>query len=450
MLLLAVLGCEDDRTETPADFAVAPDTGELVDPLSMPQTPTLEVPSFTSAEKCKDCHPDHYAEWRGSMHAYAMVDPVYRTLVEIRQADLDTKEDRFCTQCHSAIGTRAGECAPGFDFASLSPIVLEGVTCEACHKVSTLERPYNSGHRLDPAGPMRGSIEDPVETGFHESAYSPLHERSEFCGGCHDVIESSGLHLEQPYREWTDSPAAADGRSCQTCHMTTRRAPAATGGPERTVHSHRFTGVDLPLAGDFLPDEAMRDALREDVRALLATAAEVELSLPGAVTAGEQLDVVVTVRNRIDAHDLPTGSTFLRQLWLEVRAVDAVGTVLYATGDLDENGDLRDHFSAADPYGDPDLVRFGSALVDARGNPTVFPWFAREHLSTTLPPAHARTFTLFVPTTPGAVGPISVTARLRFRSHAPFLLRVLGHDALLERLETHDIATDEGGVELLP
>lgn len=445
-LLLALLGCDDDAAEPPDASAV--EAGPLVDPLSMPASPTLDVASFSGAAVCADCHPDHFAQWRTSMHAYAMIDPVFRALVAARQADLHTREDRFCTQCHSSIGTRAGECAPAFDFEALSPVVLEGVTCEACHKVAALIRPFNSGHQLDPDGPMRGPIEDPVESSFHASQYSPLHERAEFCGGCHDVVESSGLTLERPFGEWTDSPAAAAGRTCQTCHMPASRGIAAAGGPERAVHSHRFVGVDLPLSEGFLPDEAARDVLREEVRALLATAAHLELSAPEAVPAGAQLDVVVTIRNRIDAHDLPTGSTFNRQLWLELRAHDAAGALLYATGDLDELGDLRDHFSATDPYGDADLIRFGSSLLDGRGEPTVFSWHAREHLTTTLPPAHARTFTLFVPTAAETPGPIRVTARLRFRSHAPFLLRILGLGGLLGRLEIHDLEAAEAVVDV--
>ena len=147
----------------------------------------------------------------------------------------------------------------------------------------------------------------------------------------------------------------------------------------------------------------------------------------------------MTVRNLIDAHNLPTGSTFNRQVWIAVTATDAAGAVLYRTGHLDENGDLRNYFSETDPFGDSDLVTFSSEFVDEFGNPTVFPWKATEHLSSALSPLFAKTFTFFVPTSPDTVGPITIEAQLRFRQFPPFLLRVLGLGELVEKLQIVDI-----------
>ena len=180
-----------------------------------------------------------------------MTDPLFRALSEIRQAEFDGKEDRFCQQCHSSIGTRSGDIAPGFSYDALDPITLEGVTCESCHKVSDAERVRNSGHVLDPDGPMRSTIADPVSNAYHASEHCELHGSSEFCGGCHDVVESDGLDLERPYQEWLESPAAEDGRTCQSCHMPTRTGQAAVDAPEREVHDHTWWTVDLPLSPDF-------------------------------------------------------------------------------------------------------------------------------------------------------------------------------------------------------
>ena len=440
---LALPACDDNKNDETRVERV-PDAGvdagpELFDPLSMPQTPTLAVELFNSADACKKCHVTHYEEWRTSMHAYAMVDPVYRALVLVRQRDLEGDEDRFCTQCHSAIGTRAGEFAKNFAFEDISPVTLEGVTCEACHKVSDVRRTHNSGHVLSQDGPMRATIRDPAPSGFHASQYSELHGTSEFCGACHDVVESSGLKLERPYLEWKTSPAAAEGRNCQSCHMPTYRGRAAEDAPERDLHRHTFVGVDLPLTEGFVDDAEMAQR-SADIDALLATAADLGLAVPEGVSAGQQVDVVVTVRNRIDAHNLPTGSTFIRQLWIELEARDADDNLLYRTGDLDANGDLRDHWSALDAYGDHDLVKIGSNFLDARGNPTVFPWQAFEHRVSTLPPNHERTWTLFVPTSADTRGPIRVHARQRFRTHGPFLLRALGLERLVDKLVIRDIA----------
>ena len=159
-------------------------------------------------------------------------------------------------------------------------------------------------------------------------------------------------------------------------------------------------------------------------------------------------DLCATVRNLIDAHNLPTGSTFNRQLWIAVTATDAEGTILYQTGHLDDNGDLRNYWSGLDKYGDADLLSFSSGFLDERGNPTVFPWFAAEHINDTLSPLYSRTFTLFVPTKTDTVGPITIAAQFRFRALPPFLLRALGAGALVEKLQIFDIDDDAITVEV--
>lgn len=418
LVAVVLWGCPDGLEPPPP---TPPET--FHDPLSMPESPSLSVDTFHSASACVGCHPDHYAQWSTSRHAYAMKDEVFRALVRLRQQAYEGKQDQFCTQCHSAPCARGGECIDGFDFDTLSPLALEGITCEACHKVSELERPFNSGHVLDPAGPMRGPIEDPGVSSFHATEYSPLFAQSEFCGGCHDVIEVSGLNLERPYAEWLSSPAAGTEATCQSCHMPERSGQAAVGGPQRTVHDHRFIGVDLPPAEVADAEEQALHLAR--IKALLSSTASIAVETSNAVRAGEQLDLRVTVTNQNAAHDFPTGTTFIRQVWVQVRVEDAQGVLLYETGGLDANEDLKDAFSALEPYGDEDLLSLSSNLVDARGNPTILPWVATEHISRSLGPLHARTYTLFVPTSSTTAGPLSVEAIVKFRPFPPYLFRVL-------------------------
>lgn len=424
-----------------------PEAGNVHEPLGMPQEPTLNPADFPTSDQCVDCHPNHVAQWRTSSHAYAMVDPVFRALVMQRQQDLNGTQDQFCTQCHSAIGTRGGECVEGFTFEDLSPVVLEGVTCVACHTATTIVRPFNSGHQLDPSAGFGGPIADPMTSPFHDSRHEPMFETSEFCAGCHDVIETSGLELERPFAEWIQSPSFGEEQTCQDCHMPSSQGQAAVGGPERTVNAHTFVGVGLPLLDDFMSAEdfANKDAA---VEALLATAAEIELVTPSSTAQDTQFDLLVTMRNKIDGHNLPTGTTFIRQVWLDVQVTDGEGRVLYRTGDLDDNGDLRDVWSALDPFGDPDLVTLSSRLVDELGEPTLFPWRATEHIASSLPPHHERTVTLFIPVDAQAAGPLTVEARLQFRSMPPYLLRALGLAGYVDRLKVRTIAEASATVDV--
>ncbi len=457
MILSASLcGCEcappPGAPDASGRDARIPDAWELLpvhDPLSMPSEPTLDPGAFSSSDRCASCHVEHAREWGTSMHAYAMVDPVFRALVMVRQTDFAGTQDQFCVQCHSAIGTRGGEISAGFSFEALSPIVQEGVTCVSCHQVTELARDHNSGHVLDPDSPMRATITDPVASSRHGSAHSPLHGTSEFCGGCHDIVEVSGLSLERPYEEWLSAPASAEARNCQSCHMPEVSRAVAPTGPVRTSHSHRFLGVDLPLAEGFATPEETA-AIREDVQTLLRGAADLRITTPPSVRAGRTLDLVVDIESLLDGHALPTGSTFIRQLWLEVIVRDGSGRIVYETGTLDADGDLRDHWSARDPYGDADLVSLSSSLTNADGEPELFPWRAVEHFRRTLEPRHTRTVTLFVPVPLPMEGPLTVSARLRFRSHPPYLLRALGLDELIARVEIHDIDEASSTVEVIP
>lgn len=420
----------------------------LSDELSMPREPTLSLASFTSAEQCGGCHVTHYEEWRASSHAYAMVDPVYRALVAVRQEHFGGRHDMFCVQCHSPIGTRGGDITPGFEFADLEPITLEGVTCESCHKVASLVRPYNSGHVLDPEGPVRATIAEPSVSPVHESQYSPLHGSSAFCAGCHDVREVSGLVLERPFVEWQASPAAAAGLQCQGCHMPTYEGQAVAGGPVRALHRHTWTGVDVPLADGFVAPEQQAE-LRARVEGLLRGAASVEVTAAPSLVAGEPLDLLVTVRNDIVAHNFPTGSTFNRQVWVEVIVRDGDGELVFEAGTLDGDGEPRG-FAGARPYADPNLLLLSSVLVDESGRPVPYAWRAVAHLSRTIAPLGERSFALRVPTTTAARGPLSVTARVLFRALSPTLLRTLGLDEYAAKLEIHEVSRGATEVELSP
>ena len=452
--VLLLGGCQDKSPpiETGGGSGPGPgetgqvDTGEPIhdwrDPLSTPAEPTVDIAAFVGAQACEECHPSHVAQWSSSVHAHAMTDPVFRALVDIRRAAFDGEQDAFCIQCHSNIGTRGGDVPSGFVWEELDPVTLEGVTCESCHRIQSVVRTSNAGHALDPSGPMRGPIEDPQASSFHTTEAAPWMAQAEFCGSCHDVEEVSGLPLERPYAEWAAAPAGEEGRPCQTCHMPASEGEAAAGGPTRTVHDHSFVGVDVPPG----LDEDTAEQMQARVSTLLEGSATVLLDLPADTPAGGQLDVVVTVRNELDAHNLPTGSTFNRQLWLELLVHDASGDLLYESGTLDDNGDLRDHWSALDPYGDDDLISLHSDLVDADGQRTRLTHEAAEHRTRALQPLHERTWTLFVSVPDDAAGPLSVSARLRFRPYGPHVFRLLEQD--VPELVITDVDAHAGSVEL--
>ncbi len=48
------------------------------------------------------------------------------------------------------------------------------------------------------------------------------------------------------------------------------------------------------------------------------------------------------MKNATDGHNVPTGFTGERLVWLQVTVTDRTGAVIFRSGDLDPNGDLRD------------------------------------------------------------------------------------------------------------
>ena len=64
-------------------------------------------------------------------------------------------------------------------------------------------------------------------------------------------------------------------------------------------------------------------------------------------------------------HKIPTGTTYIRIMWLEVKVADAAGKVIFKSGEVDENNHV-----------DPDAVFFRVLFRDADGNLTGKSWRA--------------------------------------------------------------------------
>ncbi len=379
--------------------------------------------AFQPARRCGYCHPLQYRQWKGSMHAAAFRDPLYRAVWREAVREGGSRLERACAGCHSPVGTAAelvwvrqtGEVVA-------HPRAEEGVTCDFCHSVVRL-LPAAGGGRggflLDPSGPKRGPYRDAV-SGFHGTQYSDLHTRSAFCGACHDVFHPAGAPaVARTFQEWRRSPYARAGIQCQDCHMVTAgEAALAAAALEKPVRSgetsafgtervpffdHGFGGANL-LVPHLLELEGRQDA---EIVERLRSAAVVELEAPARAGAGP-LRFAVKVRNVAAGHNLPTGMTELRQMWLHVSVVDTGlgGRMVWESGALDPAGRL-----------DAEARTFGAHAVDERGRPTWKPWeVSRIVVDNSIPPRARATEFFEVPLPAGWAGPLEVRVRLRYRS----------------------------------
>ncbi|MEE2756899.1 MAG: multiheme c-type cytochrome [Myxococcota bacterium] len=325
---------------------------------------------FADPDKdCAGCHPQHVAEWRISNHAYAAKDPVFIAMTKVAQRQTRGKVDQFCTNCHMPVAAAYGLTPVVFDeqtrvfkqdVVNLPESVKKGVTCDVCHSVVSIVDTRNAKLELKPDGNQRGTIRDPIPTAAHQSTYSELHASSRLCSSCHAVVNGKGALLEQTFDEWTFSNAANEGQQCQDCHMPSYVGSAAKDGPDRLVHDHTFVGVDVSL----LPEDEFPGywELRKKTAELLSTAAVMDAKFMDA-----QGQLQVRISNRT-GHGLPTGATADRQMWLRIKVLDSDGNLLFESGTLDENLDIRDGIDGHSerPGTDPQLAYFGQLLLESR------------------------------------------------------------------------------------
>ncbi len=272
---------------------------------------------FMEPSYCNGCHTTLYSQWKTSAHAQAVTDELFQKEVALAVEDLGGPDNpdaqaiqAFCFKCHSPIGNIIGEVPPK------SAIAMSGVSCDFCHTVSGTNGVGNGSFVNTPGNVKRGPYVDAISQN-HETTLSVLHTQSEFCGMCHDVYHpTNGLPLEQTYTEWKNSPYPAKNQSCQHCMMPEmKNVSIAAQGPKRPlVFSHTFAG------GNFAEGDKNTSAK------LLKSAAKIELATnSSSAKPGDKVSISVKVTNTGAGHMIPTGLTELREVWLEISAVDKDG-----------------------------------------------------------------------------------------------------------------------------
>lgn len=426
--MLLIFSCEKSSMDSPPPPAPVDSVKLIKEVIAEPQ-------------ECANCHPNHFAEWETSMHAYAMTDPIFFALNEIGQQRSNNQLDQFCTKCHSPFAPLLGETPPGFDPANLSPLTANAIFCDVCHTMKSFSRGEGiKSFHLNRT--RRGPISDPQANPFHGSEFDNSFNFSDFCSPCHDVKSPDGsIFVETTSTEWDNSPYSAMGLECQNCHMPAYSGQAAVGGPQRdNLHRHTFVGVDYPLT-DF-PGKANTIQM---VRELLENSVTLTVNAPAQVSANDSFTVSVIINNDQTGHDIPSGNIFDRQMWTELTVKDAMaGTLYFDTGLLDNNGDLKNHHSEFVANGsiaeDTSLALFSGTAYDSHGDETLFFWEAKTSQKNTIAAFQSHTSEYRVKAPPSGAT-LEMAVRLRFRSFPPYLLRAIGREDLLTKLIIFDMAS---------
>jgi len=418
-----------------------------------------------------------------------------------------------------------------------------GISCDICHQISGPDTSEglgrlgdgiaNTAFELTPGDTKFGPLENAEYNPVHASAHGldiNMQEgylrTGEFCGSCHDVRTppDSNLRiavdpvtnepfqrLENLFTEWKNGPygpvnnAVGGVVNCQDCHMDL--GPPAPAGSyaegETTVYprpsyvneregvsTHYFTGIDIALVDFPGQDNEARDENGNMVgqvqrrKVLMESAAEMTVSGPPSTVVGETIPIMVHVTNSGTGHNLPSGFSQERQIWIEIIVSDSNGQVVYESGTLRDNAhpetgelvadgnlddeDLRNLVGPgggsgvidpvtleADVVHGPDynrrhetppvyqgLVNFGNEFiriaVDGNGDPmrdeqghfveeeVLMPFLSthtdNSHSIPALETAEVR-YDVAVPA--GSVGPLQINVRLLARAFPPRFLRAL-------------------------
>jgi hypothetical protein len=325
-------------------------TGAVVGPLGCgsstsapPVKPVGTAQSLRDPQTCNGCHPSHYGEWAGSMHAYASDDPVFLAMNARGQRETGGMLGDFCVKCHAPMAVRDGLTKDGLNLASLDASE-KGVTCFFCHSVSSVGASHvNADLTLAGDLVMRGEFKDPQPNTQHASMYSTLQDDAQLdtaamCGTCHDILtpkiltNPGGGRIERTFEEWgvsvfnTSATCAVNGN----CHMksNTTLVPIAKGGKPRLFRAHDFPAVDItfdpaPAHSGF----ATRAEQQATVESSLADA------LQGALCVNSRGGVRVFLDGSGPGHNFPSGAAQDRRTWVEVVA-EKDGAPIYSSGSV--------------------------------------------------------------------------------------------------------------------
>jgi nitrate/TMAO reductase-like tetraheme cytochrome c subunit len=420
LFVFCLLACAGGDDQAAGDAGLASRT-----PMSLEQA--------KDPAQCKNCHPNHYREWASSMHAYASKDPVFVAMNKRGQRETDGQLGDFCLKCHAPMAVMDHKLQGPNDNLTELPAAYQGVTCYTCHNTISVEGEHNATLHLANDVTMRGPIRDPKQPIVHRAAYAATfddHQPSSnaLCGGCHDIVTPSGVHLERTFEEYkTTLFAKPGGETCAGCHMDGRENQpaaddAASGVGLRTVHEHLWPGVDVALT-DFPDQEVQRLA----VQCALATSARAYVDPNLDVNSGRASPGAFGVTLETQAgHRQPSGASQDRRLWWEMLAYDSTGALLSKSSGPIADGEIEDK-PADDPTRDPQLWMFHDRIFDAAGQPTHNFWETAP--STMYPKGYSEPLnTLPAPTDPMVPHYAAKTYRLPFTGQQPGqTARVVGH-----------------------
>ena len=410
---------------------------------------------FLTSKTCaeKGCHSDVYHQWNESAHHFSSFNNQwYRKSIMYMQDVNGIQSSKWCGGCHDPAIMFNGVMDRPIRENMNTPAAQAGLACTACHSIERVKDTMGNGGYTIKYPPLHdiATNQNKIVRKLHnyiirldpephrKSFIKPFHRKNtaEFCSTCHKV------HLDQPvnnfrwfrgfntYDQWQTSGVSHQGalsfyypdqpKKCVDCHMPLVPSKDAAS-KQGKIRSHRFVGANtaLPYVNKH-PDqlEAVTNFLQDnkvtiDIFALVnenKIIAPIKQSNAKALP-GEDIRIDVVVRTRGVGHHFPAGTIDAFDIWLELKATDEDGRIIFWNGMIDtkegKNGPV-----------DPNAHFYKSHLIDERGNHINKrnAWAARTILySRTIPPGAADTvrYRLTIPEDCGKR--ITLQAKLNYR-----------------------------------
>lgn len=400
-----------------AAMGAAPTTFRDMDlPGSQPFASFLEDPDVN----CVTCHGNYntavepWSQWKGSMMAQAMRDPLFLACLTVAEQDAPSVGD-VCIKCHTPGGWLEGR-SVDTSGGLVTEKDREGVQCDFCHRmVDPIYQPgvspiqdvavldsleavppgyANGGFVTDPDPAKRGPYADAQAS--HAFLESEFHRSSNLCGTCHDVSnpvfnydgapgryvpnafdtphpdgdKRNMFPVERTFSEWTQTDYANGGvfapqfagnkpggivSTCQDCHMRDVTGPGCNepGAPTRTdLALHDMTGGNT-FVPDIIPmffPGEVDVAQLEAGKARATTMLQMAASLALATGQTGPNPTLTVTVTNETAHKLPSGYPEGRRIWLNVRGYDENDALVYESGAYDPATGVLSHDADAKIY----------------------------------------------------------------------------------------------------
>jgi hypothetical protein len=331
-----------------------------------------------SAEACRECHQEIYAQWKGSMHANstALNDPIHREfyLSEVGDPRAEGMKHKasgqypMCLKCHAPNAARDGKTK-----LDAVPAYNEGVNCLTCHMLKSYKGvlPQEPGAKMKlgidayemgdilqgpsgkvfsqmalPAPPPESGLATPSFHPFAMESNTALLRTAEACLGCHERRDNpKGVPLCNTGEEFR----AAGNFNCQQCHMPVNNGFA-----------------DHSMAGGH--NQAM---LERGVIMVLRAGKE-----------GAEIRADIELKNMLP-HKMPTGAPF-RNLFLKVSAYNNLGQMVWQSA--------QQH-----PMKDDPQAMFMLRLLDDEDKPAPPPQATKVGKDSRLEPGETRILSYLLP-----------------------------------------------------